>query len=40
MHREIKNSRKELILDAFHATNLERPEEFNRLVLEFLLGER
>ena len=39
MHREIKNSRKELILDAFHATNLEKPEEFSRLVLEFLLGE-
>jgi len=40
MLREIKDSRKELIMDAFHATNLEKPEEFNRLVLEFLLGER
>ena len=37
MHREIKNSRKAIILDAFHATNLEKPEEFNRLILEFLL---
>ena len=37
MHREIKNSRKELILDTFHASNLEKPEEFNRLILEFLL---
>ena len=36
MHREIKNSRKELILDTFHASNLEKPEEFNRLVLDFL----
>lgn len=40
MHREIKDSRKELIRDAFHATNLEKPEEFNQLVMEFLLGER
>ena len=37
MHREIRDSRKALILDAFHATNLEKPEEFNRLVVEFLL---
>jgi len=37
MHREIRDSRKELILDAFHATNLEKPEEFNRLVVDFLL---
>ncbi len=36
MLREIKNSRKELILDTFHATNMEKPEEFNGLVLEFL----
>lgn len=36
MHREIKNSRKELILDSFHAANLEKPEEFNRIVLSFL----
>lgn len=39
LHREIKNSRKELILDAFHATNLEKPEEFNKVVLEFLLDK-
>lgn len=36
MHREIKNSRRELILDTFHASNLEKPEVFNRLVLDFL----
>ena len=36
MHREINNSRKELILDTYHASNLEKPEEFNRLVLDFL----
>lgn len=35
--REIKNSRKEMIPDTFHASNLEKPEEFNRLILEFLL---
>ncbi len=40
MHREIKNSRKELILDTFHASNLEKPEEFNRLILEFLLEQK
>ena len=38
LHREIKNSRKEMIPDTFHATNLEKPEEFNRLILEFLLA--
>jgi len=37
LHREIKNSRKELILDTFHASNLEKPREFNKLVLDFLL---
>lgn len=36
MCREIKDCRKELIADTFHASNLEKPEEFNRLVLEFL----
>ena len=35
--REIKNSRKALILDTFHASNLEKPEEFNKLVMDFLL---
>jgi len=37
MQREIKNSRKELILDTFHASNLEKPDEFNSLILGFLL---
>lgn len=36
MHTEIKDSRTEMIPDTFHASNLERPEEFNRLILEFL----
>jgi pimeloyl-ACP methyl ester carboxylesterase len=35
-YREIRNSRKELIMDTIHASNLEKPEEFNRLVMEFL----
>jgi len=39
LRREIKNSRKEMVPDTFHALNLERPEEFNRLVLNFLLAE-
>ncbi len=38
LHREIKNSKKALILDTFHASNLEKPDEFNSLVVEFLLG--
>lgn len=37
MHREIRNSRQEPILDTLHASNLEKPGEFNRLVLDFLL---
>ncbi|MDY6917246.1 MAG: alpha/beta hydrolase [Chloroflexota bacterium] len=36
MCREIKDCKKEVITDAFHASNLEKPEEFNRLVLDFL----
>ncbi len=40
MQREIKDSRRELILDTFHATNLEKPDEFNSLVLEFLLEQK
>ncbi len=36
LHREIKDSRRELVLDTFHASNLEKPEVFNRLVLDFL----
>jgi len=33
----IKNSRKAMIMDTFHASNLEKPAEFNKLVLDFLL---
>lgn len=40
MLREIKDSRKALIMDTFHASNLEKPDEFNSLILEFLLEQR
>lgn len=40
LHRGIKNSRVEPIPDAFHAVNLEKPAEFDNLVLDFLLAER
>jgi pimeloyl-ACP methyl ester carboxylesterase len=36
MHRGIANSRLEVIEDAAHLTNMEQPEEFNRVLLEFL----
>ncbi len=35
---KIPHARKAVIQDAAHLPNLEHPEEFNRLVLEFLLG--
>ena len=35
---KIPHARKAVIHDAAHLPNLEHPEEFNRLVLEFLLG--
>jgi 3-oxoadipate enol-lactonase len=34
----IRGARKAVIEDAAHLPNLEHPEEFNRLVLDFLLG--
>jgi len=34
----IRGARKAVIKDAAHLPNLEHPEEFNRLVLDFLLG--
>jgi 3-oxoadipate enol-lactonase len=37
MHREIADSRIEMIRDTFHVSNLEKPEEFNKLVIDFLL---
>ncbi len=37
MHDQIPDSRTAVIPGAFHAANLEMPEEFNRLVLAFLL---
>ncbi len=40
LHREIKDSRKALILDTFHASNLEKPDEFNSRVLDFLLERK
>jgi 3-oxoadipate enol-lactonase len=36
MHREIRGSRLEVIEGAGHVSNLERPEEFNRLLRSFL----
>lgn len=36
MHERIPQSRLEIIEDAAHMTNLEQPEEFNRLLLRFL----
>ncbi len=36
LHRMIPGSRLEMIADAGHLTNLERPSEFNRLVEEFI----
>jgi pimeloyl-ACP methyl ester carboxylesterase len=36
MRREIRGSRLEIIPGAGHVSNLERPEEFNRALLEFL----
>lgn len=37
--RFIKGARKAVIHDAAHLPNLEHPEEFNRIVLDFLLEE-
>jgi pimeloyl-ACP methyl ester carboxylesterase len=36
MHERIRNSRLEIIEDAAHMTNMEQPEVFNRILLEFL----
>jgi len=36
LEAEIPNARREAIAGAAHVTNMERPEEFDRLVLEFL----
>jgi pimeloyl-ACP methyl ester carboxylesterase len=36
MHERIRNSRLEIIEDAAHMTNMEQPEEFNRILLDFL----
>ena len=35
---KVRGARKAIIHDAAHLPNLEHPEEFNRLVLDFLLG--
>jgi len=34
----IRGSKKAVIKDAAHLPNLEHPDQFNRLVLDFLLG--
>ena len=36
--QKVKGARKAVIHDAAHLPNLEHPEEFNRIVLDFLLG--
>jgi 3-oxoadipate enol-lactonase len=36
MHQRIRNSRLEIIEDAAHMTNMEQPEKFNRVVIDFL----
>jgi 3-oxoadipate enol-lactonase len=36
MHRGIRDSRLEIIEDAAHMTNMEQPEEFNGVLIEFL----
>jgi len=36
MHERIPNSRLEIIEDAAHMTNVEKPEVFNRLLVDFL----
>lgn len=36
MHRGIRDSRLEIIEDAAHMTNIEQPEIFNRVLIEFL----
>jgi pimeloyl-ACP methyl ester carboxylesterase len=36
MHREIRGSRLQIISGAAHVSNLERPTEFNRSLIEFL----
>ena len=40
MHREIRGSRLEVIEGAAHVSNLERPEEFNRALMEFLRAQQ
>jgi 3-oxoadipate enol-lactonase len=36
MHARIKGSKLEVIKDAGHMSNLEQPQAFNRVLLEFL----
>jgi pimeloyl-ACP methyl ester carboxylesterase len=36
--KQVKGARKAVIHDAAHLPNLEHPDEFNRIVLDFLLG--
>jgi pimeloyl-ACP methyl ester carboxylesterase len=36
---KVRHARKAVIHDAAHLPNLEHPDEFNRLVLDFLLGD-
>ena len=38
MHRGIRNSRLEIIEDAAHMTNMEQPEVFNKVLMDFVLS--
>ena len=38
IHEQIAGSRMEVIAGASHCCNIERPEQFNRLLLDFLVG--
>ena len=38
MHHEIRGSRLEVIANAGHVSNLEKPEQFNEVLLDFLKG--
>ena len=38
MHREIGGSRLEILQGAAHLSNLERPDQFNAALLDFLRG--
>ena len=38
LHKGIKNSQKKIIIGAGHMSNMEKPEEFNRILWDFIEG--